>query len=143
MLPSFRVRLAFLRPDGVDVEFSLQATSDGGVLLHISAHLGEVDSFVVAKLNLRWQLGEIRTVCVPRGATEPAHCLCAYEQTELISATTANRVGVHTEISFDSSYSSTKLRGDTFKGLLTAMAVLPLNRLLLLGADNGQISLLC
>ncbi|KAH1015696.1 hypothetical protein HUJ04_007040, partial [Dendroctonus ponderosae] len=76
------------------------------------------------------------TVCVPRGATEPAHCLCAYEQTELISATTANRVGVHTEISFDSSYSSTKLRGDTFKGLLTAMAVLPLNRLLLLGADN-------
>ncbi|XP_012263057.1 WD repeat-containing protein 81 [Athalia rosae] len=77
-----------------------------------------------------------------KGTTEPVHCLSIYEQ-ELISATTANRIGVHTSVETTASFSSTKLRSDTFKGVLTAMTLLPLNRLLLLGADNGGISLLC
>ncbi|XP_046619150.1 WD repeat-containing protein 81 isoform X1 [Neodiprion virginianus] len=77
-----------------------------------------------------------------KGTTEPVHCLSIYDQ-ELISATTANRIGVHTSVEATASFSSTKLRSDTFKGDLTAMSVLPLNRLLLLGADNGGISLLC
>lgn len=79
---------------------------------------------------------------MPRGSTEPVHCLNIYNS-ELISGTTANRIGVHTSIEADASFSSTKLRSDAFKGLLTSMAVLPLNRLLLLGADNGNIVLLC
>lgn len=77
-----------------------------------------------------------------RGSTEPVHCLNIYN-TELISGSTANRIGVHTSIDVDASFSSTKLRSDAFKGLLTSMVLLPLNRLLLLGADTGSISLLC
>jgi WD repeat-containing protein 81 len=37
---------------------------------------------------------------------------------------------------------SSKLKPDVFKGVLSSMEVLPLNRLLLLGADSGHISLL-
>lgn len=77
-----------------------------------------------------------------KGATEPVHCMAIYQQ-QLISATTANRIGVHTAVDAASSFSSSKLRSDTFRGVITAMAVLPLNRLLLLGADNGGITLLC
>ncbi|XP_019881555.1 WD repeat-containing protein 81 isoform X2 [Aethina tumida] len=77
-----------------------------------------------------------------RGATEPVHCLNVYHN-ELITGTTANRVGVHTSIDTEASFSSTKLRSDAFKGLLTSMVLLPLNRMLLLGADTGSVSLLC
>ncbi|CAK9833039.1 WD repeat-containing protein 81 [Anthophora retusa] len=77
-----------------------------------------------------------------KGSTEPVHCMSAYEQ-ELVIGTTANRVGVYTSIETTASFSSSKLKSDTFKGLLTTMAVLPLNRLLLLGADNGGITLIC
>ncbi|XP_053982258.1 WD repeat-containing protein 81 isoform X2 [Hylaeus volcanicus] len=77
-----------------------------------------------------------------KGSTEPVHCMSTYEQ-ELIIGTTANRVGVYTSIETTASFSSSKLKSDTFKGLLTTMAVLPLNRLLLLGADNGGITLIC
>lgn len=84
----------------------------------------------------------IDSSCFTRGATEPVHCLNVYNN-ELISGTTANRIGVHTSINMEASFSSTKLRSDAFKGLLTSMALLPLNRLLLLGADTGTINLLC
>jgi len=80
--------------------------------------------------------------CLMKGPTEPVHCLGAYNN-ELITGTTANRIGVHTAVGEQASFSSTRLRSDTFKGVLTAMAVLPLNRLLLLGSDAGHISLLC
>lgn len=77
-----------------------------------------------------------------KGATEPVHCMALYEQ-QLISGTTANKIGVHTAVDVNAVFSSSKLRSDAFKGVLTAMAVLPLNRLLLLGSDNGGITLLC
>lgn len=77
-----------------------------------------------------------------RGPTEPVHLMSLYGD-ELLTGTTANRVGVHTSVSHTASFSSTRLRSDTFRGVLTTMAVLPLNRLLLLGADNGTIRLLC
>ncbi|KAK4874618.1 hypothetical protein RN001_013978 [Aquatica leii] len=89
-----------------------------------------------------WNVQDGRLKFHMRGATEPVHCLNIYNN-ELISGTTANRIGVHTSIHSDASFSSTKLRSDAFKGLLTSMAILPLNRLLLLGADNGNITLLC
>lgn len=77
-----------------------------------------------------------------KGSTEPVHCMSTYEQ-ELIIGTTANRVGVYSSIETTAVFSSSKLKSDTFKGLLTTMTVLPLNRLLLLGADNGGITLIC
>lgn len=77
-----------------------------------------------------------------RGPTEPVHLISLYGD-EVITGTTANRIGVHTSISPTASFSSTRLRSDTFRGVLTTMAVLPLNRLMLLGADNGTIRLLC
>jgi len=77
-----------------------------------------------------------------RGATEPVHCMAMHEQA-LVIGTTANRIGVYTAIEMTTSLNSSKLRSDAFKGILTAMAVLPLNRQLLLSADNGGITLLC
>ncbi|KAJ8680450.1 hypothetical protein QAD02_016237 [Eretmocerus hayati] len=77
-----------------------------------------------------------------KGVTEPVHCLAVFEQ-QLVSGTTANRIGVHPALGKSDSYSFSKLRQDAFKGMLTTMALLPLNRLLILGADNGNINLIC
>ncbi|KAK9885175.1 hypothetical protein WA026_010684 [Henosepilachna vigintioctopunctata] len=89
-----------------------------------------------------WNISDGKFKFHMRGSTEPVHCLNIYNS-ELISGSTANRIGVHTSVDADASFSSTKLRSDAFKGLLTSMVVLPLNRLLLLGADTGTINLLC
>ncbi|GAB6021712.1 hypothetical protein CHUAL_004292 [Chamberlinius hualienensis] len=89
-----------------------------------------------------WNADDGKLKCQLRGPNEPVHCLSFYKN-ELISGTTANRIGVHTSVDTQSSFSSTKLQSDTFKGVLTSMTVLPLNRLMLLGADNGAIRLLC
>lgn len=62
---------------------------------------------------------------------------------QVITATTGNKIGVHSSPNDQGSFTSMKLRSDTFKGVLTSMAVLPLNRMLLLGADNGSIQLFC
>lgn len=78
-----------------------------------------------------------------RGTAEPVHCLCITGGGELVTATTANRIGVYTSLTSNANFSSTKLRSDTFKGVLTAMAVVPMNRMLLLGSDTGGVSLLC
>lgn len=77
-----------------------------------------------------------------RGLSEPSHCLCL-NGTELLAATPANKICVYSALRPDADYSTTRLRQDTLKGVLTSMAVLPLNRLLLLASDSGQISLVC
>ncbi len=43
----------------------------------------------------------------------------------------------------ESKYQTHKLRSDVIRGNVTAMRALPMNRLLLLGQDNGSVALLC
>ncbi|KAK7027361.1 WD repeat-containing protein 81 [Halocaridina rubra] len=89
-----------------------------------------------------WNVDDSKLKFTLRGPTEPVHLISLYGD-EVITGTTANRIGVHTSVSPTASFSSVRLRSDTFRGVLTTMAILPLNRLLLLGADNGTIRLLC
>ncbi|XP_074657326.1 WD repeat-containing protein 81-like [Tubulanus polymorphus] len=114
-----------------------------GEILQIKASTNNsfVSSSFDQTMNL-WSTDDGKLTGSLKGHTEPVHCFSFYKS-EIISATTANRVGVHTSLDHLASFSSTKLRSDTFRGVLTTMAVLPLNRLLLLGADNGSIRLLC
>jgi len=89
-----------------------------------------------------WNIQDGKLQCILKGPTEPVHCLDVCSG-EVISGTTANRIGVHTGIHSNASFYTTRLRSDTFKGVLTSMTILPLNRLLLLGADSGNITLIC
>ncbi|XP_011292647.1 WD repeat-containing protein 81 [Musca domestica] len=84
--------------------------------------------------NLHYQL-------VP--PAEPAHFLQT-NGPELVYATTGNRIGIYSDLSSShASHTVTKLRSETFKGVLTSLAVLPLNRAFLAGNESGNISLLC
>lgn len=89
-----------------------------------------------------WNADDIKDVFMLRGHTEPVHCISMYKN-QVVTATTGNKIGVHSSPDEQGSFTSGKLRSDTFKGVLTCMAVLPLNRTLLLGADNGSIRLFC
>ncbi|RZC40629.1 WD repeat-containing protein 81, partial [Asbolus verrucosus] len=110
----------------------------GLVISNWKAHEGEVlqlvavDNSTIISSSLDqtiavWNVSDGKFKFYLRGATEPVHCLNIYNN-ELISGTTANRIGVHTSIDLEASFSSTKLRSDAFKGLLTSMVLLPLNR---------------
>ncbi|RVE48081.1 hypothetical protein evm_007268 [Chilo suppressalis] len=122
-------------------------------LAHWRAHDGEVLRLAVVdehrllssgldQATALWRPDDGELIAHLKGNTEPVHCLSVYYN-ELISGTTNNRIGVHTSLGTDASFSSTKLRSDTFRGVLTCLATLPLNRLLLLGSDTGAITLLC
>ncbi|XP_057667773.1 WD repeat-containing protein 81 isoform X2 [Diorhabda carinulata] len=128
-------------------------TRTGLIIANWRAHESEVlqlevhneDSLVSSSLDQStsvWNASDGKLKFHMRGTTEPVHCLSIHNN-ELISGTTGNRIGVHSSITCDASFSNNKLRGDSFKGLLTSMDYLPLNRLLLLGADTGNINLLC
>ncbi|CAG9817607.1 unnamed protein product [Phaedon cochleariae] len=128
-------------------------TRTGLVVSNWRAHESEVLQLAVGDEDLLISTSLDQNVCVwsvadgkfkfqMRGTTEPVHCLNV-NNNELISGTTANRIGVHSSIAPDAAFSNNKLRTDTFRGLLTSMDYLPLNRLLLLGADTGNINLLC
>ncbi|XP_016944874.3 WD repeat-containing protein 81 [Drosophila suzukii] len=74
---------------------------------------------------------------------EPAHFLQSVGSS-LVYATTGNRVGVYADVAHSHAFSTiTKLRSETFRGVLTSLAVLPLNRAFLAGNESGNIALLC
>ncbi|EDW11516.1 WD repeat-containing protein 81 [Drosophila mojavensis] len=74
---------------------------------------------------------------------EPAHFLQSVGSS-LVYATTGNRVGVYADVANSHAlHTITKLRSETFRGVLTSLAVLPLNRAFLAGNESGNIALLC
>ncbi|GFY55894.1 WD repeat-containing protein 81 [Trichonephila inaurata madagascariensis] len=88
-----------------------------------------------------WEFEDTQAKCNLKGPMEPVTSICFYGN-EVISGTSGNRIGLHSTTDKNAVYTSTRLRSDTFKGVLTTMALLPLNRLLLLGTDNGNVVLL-
>ncbi|KAL3874505.1 hypothetical protein ACJMK2_037514 [Sinanodonta woodiana] len=124
-----------------------------GILMNSwKGHDGEIvqmktynkNSFVTTSFDMTMKLWNLdgEEICQFKGYSEPIHCVNFYKG-QIISATTGNKIGVHTSVDKQANFSSTKLRSETFKGVLTSMAILPLNRTMLLGADNGSIRLLC
>ncbi|KAF2347870.1 Anaphase-promoting complex subunit 4 WD40 domain, partial [Trinorchestia longiramus] len=89
-----------------------------------------------------WNVNDSSSKFTLKGPTEPVHLLQLY-QDQVVTATTANRIGHHTSVASDATYTSYRLRSDSLKGVVTAMEVLPLNRMLLLGSDSGALRLLC
>ncbi|GAB0095291.1 WD repeat-containing protein 81 [Sergentomyia squamirostris] len=77
-----------------------------------------------------------------KNPAEPTHCLY-YSNPGMISGTPANKICVYSSIEPDVSFFVTKLRSDTLKGVLTSLVALPLNRMLLVGSDSGNITLMC
>ncbi|XP_067006086.2 WD repeat-containing protein 81 [Anabrus simplex] len=160
MNPAGLIRCITVGPEGTWVAvgqssgtLTILDVRTGMILASWKGHEGEVLQLVAVNSNTvvsssldqtvsAWSTVDGKLNFHMKGPTEPVHCLSSYGS-ELISGTTASRIGVHTAIDAQASFSSTRLRSDTFKGVLTAMAVLPLNRLLLLGSDSGNISLLC
>ncbi len=65
--------------------------------------------------------------------------------TQIITGTNSNKIGIHSNLDKSSqhTYSLNKLQPENFKGILSNQIYLPLNRLLLLGSDNGDIKLFC
>ncbi|CAH0384398.1 unnamed protein product [Bemisia tabaci] len=125
----------------------------GMVLLYWKAHEGEILQLVAYNESTLISSSLDQSVCVwnisdgklktnIKGLVEPVHCLALFNS-QLISGTTANKIGVHSSVNAGATFSSTKLKAETFKGVLTSLAMLPLNRQLLLGFDNGGITLLC
>ena len=88
-----------------------------------------------------WEDGKLWTQL--RSPAEPLHCVVAH-QNEIITGSTSHKVSVHT-ISQHSQANmvASKLRSDIIKGNLIQMEMMPLNRLLLLGTDMGNIHLIC
>lgn len=131
----------------------LDLRSGGFLLASWKAHEGELLQLSVPDSNLLisssldqtvsvWNINDAKFKFHLKGASEPVHCLSCYNH-ELITGTTANRIGVYSSVEETAAFSSCRLRSETFKGVLTSMAFLPLNKLLLLGSDTGNINLLC
>lgn len=81
------------------------------------------------------------TFCRP--PLEPAHFLQTIDS-QLVYATTGNRIGIYADLnSSHATHSVSKLHPETFKGVLTSLSVLPLNRVFLVGNESGNITLLC
>ena len=75
---------------------------------------------------------------------EPVPYLTVSES-QLITSTSSNKIGIHTHIDkpTQTTNSIEKLKLDNFKGVITSHAYLPMNRMVLVGADNGDIKLIC
>ncbi|CAL1537327.1 unnamed protein product [Lymnaea stagnalis] len=127
--------------------------TNSGILMHYwKAHDGEILqlkaysksrllSSAFDQMIKLWNVDTGQEVSQTKIQSEPVHCLSIYRD-QLLSATTGNKVSVYSSITESVPYSVSKLKPSTFKGVLTHMSVLPLNKALLLGSDNGMIKLM-
>ena len=133
---------------------SLMDVRTGRLKNGFKAHDGEVltltavsgQHFVSTSLDQtasgwRWEDG--RLAANLRAPPEPVHCVAAHQATEVIMGSTANRVTVQKAVDTEASATVSKLRAELLRGHLTSLAVLPLNKLLLLGTDQGTVHLVC
>merc|ERR1711874_797073 len=89
-----------------------------------------------------WRWDDGRLTASLRAPAEPLNSVCAHGG-EVITGSTANRISVHSGVAKDATVTVSKMRSEILRGNLLQMAVLPLNRLLLLATDSGQIHLVC
>ena len=133
---------------------SLLDLRTGKLKTGLKAHDGEVltltninKQFFVStsldQLASGWKWEDGRQAAALRAFPEPLHCVCPYEETEVIMGSTANRLVVQQSVETDSPSSAHKLKSDLMKGNLTQLSVLPLNKQLLLATDSGSIHLVC
>jgi hypothetical protein len=74
---------------------------------------------------------------------DPVTCICINDHSQMISGTSSNKIGIHSNIDKlnQITYSSSRLLPDNFKGSLAAFTYMPMNRLLAMGSDNGEMKL--
>ncbi|CAG0898954.1 unnamed protein product [Cyprideis torosa] len=118
------------------------------------AHDGEIlqmvsvsdSAFVSSSLDLAvsvWSATDTRLMHHLRTGNEPLHLVsCAWPRGPLISGSTANRISIHASVMNPVKEPAlSRLTSDSIKGLICSLAPLPLNKLVLLGSDNGSITL--
>ncbi|XP_071495661.1 WD repeat-containing protein 81-like [Diadema antillarum] len=152
------IRCMAISPDG----YTLGVGLSSGVLSMVDlrtglllggwqAHMGEIyqikahanHTFLTTSVDhsmILWREDSTK-ICNFRGPAEPVHCIYLADE-QVLSATVGNRIGIHTAINAQASYSSSKLRPDTFRGAISALSVLPVSKLLLVASDNGSVFLL-
>ncbi|CAG0892872.1 unnamed protein product [Darwinula stevensoni] len=112
---------------------------DGEILNLVS---GRTKGFVSSSMDqslMVWSWEDGKVLGLLKGSSEPSHCLSVMGS-QLVTATTANRIGVHSGFEEPpGTLAGVRLKLETFKGMITSLATLPLNELLLLGSDNGSI----
>ncbi|XP_037073759.1 WD repeat-containing protein 81-like [Pollicipes pollicipes] len=88
-----------------------------------------------------WETADGAARTTLRGLSEPASFVLV-DAGDVITGTSTNRLAVCSGSEPGAVFSSTKLKPECFKGVLSSMALLSANRLLLLGSDQGSIRLI-
>ena len=132
---------------------------EGEVLTLTSLNNSEFMSTSLDQTVSIWSNPEGKFKCSLPGTQEsgPIHCVSTSGD-EIIMGSTANRIVIHRATSWSNGgrcssptspegssfyHTTNKLKADIVKSNLTAMKVLPMNKLLLLGQENGTIRLIC